>query len=83
MTEVIDNDFHPDDRLDNDADQGHWGTKLYHDSIEGRYTYMQSNVGKKSDSEKKPIRDRYGDRGGDLPTYREDNEYSYRQVRDK
>ena len=25
---MIDNDFHPDDKLDNNADQGHWGTKL-------------------------------------------------------
>lgn len=22
---TIDNDFHPDDKLDNDADQGYWG----------------------------------------------------------
>ena len=25
---MIDNDFHPDDRLQNDADHGHWGDKF-------------------------------------------------------
>lgn len=25
---MIDNDFHPDDKLNNDADQGHWGTQF-------------------------------------------------------
>jgi hypothetical protein len=25
---MINNDYHPDDKLDNDADHGHWGTQL-------------------------------------------------------
>ena len=52
-------------------------------SLDPKYTNRLSvNIEGKDNSERKPIRDRYGDNRSDLPHSAEDNEYAYARVRD-
>jgi len=73
MGKVINNDFHPDDKLDNDADHGHWGE--IDNSIdlstgeEGPYSLGQTMSSKRAekDTEEKISGTRFHDSGARIP----------------
>lgn len=70
MTQIIDNDFHPDDRGLNASQEDHWGTVV-------SKTPQSTSKGDREGKDQS----RYG--GADLPTRKSGNERDYWGSRDK